>query len=338
MRIGVLGAGNWGRNIVRTIAELGVLDVVADPSDACLKASEAVAKGARLVRDAAEVLRDPRVDAVAIATPAETHSRVALDAIAAGKDVFVEKPLALRVEDGMRVVEAARKAKRILMVGHLLEYHPAFLELRRLVAAGELGTLRYVHSTRLSLGKVRREENVLWSFAPHDIAMILRLVGELPFEVATAGGAYVQPNIADTTVTQLLFDNGVRAHVYVSWLHPFKEQRLVVVGSKRMAVLDDVAVEHKLVLHDQRVELRDGELNYVRGSGTPIPVATGQPLRAELEQFVQCVERRTNPLTDGPSAMRVLSVLQAAQRSLITNGQPVPLSPPSWAGAQEGDA
>ena len=171
--------------------------------------------------------------------------------------MFVEKPLALTYEQGVELVGLARQKDRILMVGHVLEYHPAILKLRELIGAGELGKLRYIYSNRLSLGKIRREENILWSFAPHDVAVILRLTGSLPFQVIACGGNYVQPNIADVTVTNLLFDNGVRSHIYVSWLHPFKEQRLVVIGDKKMASFDDV--NKKLVLYDQRVDVDKGE-------------------------------------------------------------------------------
>jgi len=181
----------------------------------------------------------------------------------------------------------------------------------------------YIYSNRLSLGKVRREENILWSFAPHDVAVILRLMGSLPFQVAAYGGNYVQPNIADVTVTQLLFDNGVRAHIHVSWLHPFKEQRLVVVGSQQMASFDDVA--KRLVLYDQRVELKAGEPVPVQGRGAEVPFASDEPLRLECQAFLEALHTRRSPFTDGPSGLRVLKVLQAAQRSLIMNGEPVQL-------------
>ena len=188
---------------------------------------------------------------------------------------------------------------------------------------GALGKVYYIYSNRLSLGKVRREENILWSFAPHDVAVIVRLMGNLPFQVAAYGGSYVQPNIADVTVTQLLFDNGVRAHIHVSWLHPFKEQRLVVVGSQQMASFDDVA--KRLVLYDQRVELKAGEPVPIQGHGEEVPFASDEPLRLECQAFLEALHTRRPPLTDGPSGLRVLKVLQAAQRSLIMNGEPVQL-------------
>ena len=185
------------------------------------------------------------------------------------------------------------------------------------------GNVRYIYSNRLSLGKIRREENILWSFAPHDVAVILRLVGSLPFQVVATGGSYVQPNIADVTVTNLLFDNGVRAHIHVSWLHPFKEQRLVVIGNRKMASYDDVA--KKLVLYDQRVDVKDGEPIPVKGDGEEVSFAADEPLRLECEAFLRAVITRETPLTDGKSGYRVLRVLQAAQRSLVMNGEPVSL-------------
>jgi predicted dehydrogenase len=209
------------------------------------------------------------------------------------------------------------------MVGHILEYHPGILKLRELIAADELGKVRYVYSNRLNLGKVRREENILWSFAPHDIAIIIRLLGAMPLQVVATGGAYIQPNICDVTVTQLLFDNRVAAHIFVSWLNPFKEQRLVVVGSKRMATFDDV--KRELVLHDQRVDLKEGEPIPMRGDGKRIEYAPDEPLRLQCLAFLEAIKTRQPPISDALSALRVLRVLQAAQRSLITQGHPVQL-------------
>ena len=209
------------------------------------------------------------------------------------------------------------------MVGHVLEDHPGILKLRQLVASGDLGKVSYIYSNRLSLGKIRREENILWSFAPHDIAVILRLVGQFPFEVVACGGTYISPNIADITVTNLLFDNGVRAHIFVSWLHPFKEQRLVVVGSKKMASFDDVA--KKLIIYNQHIDWTNGHPTPVSHAGEEIPFQSDEPLRNECLAFLTAVSSRRAPLTDGESAVAVLKVLQAAQRSLMTNGQTVAL-------------
>lgn len=323
-QIAVFGCGAWGGNIVRTLNTMGCLRAVVDPSPAGQEKARSLAPEAKILSSFDQVLADPEIQAVMIATPAETHYAVASAAIAAGKDVFVEKPLTVQVKDAQELVAQAKAADRILMVGHLLEYHPAILKLRELVTSGELGKIYYVISNRLNLGKIRTEENALWSFAPHDIAVILRLVGAMPFEVVATGGCYVSPNIADVTVTQLLFDNGVRSHVFVSWLHPFKEQKLVIVGSKKMASFDDV--NKKLLLYDQRVDWKQGQPVPVKGEGTEVEYPDDEPLRQECEHFVNCVANRTRPLTDGENGLRVLQVLHAAQRSLATNGNPVRLT------------
>lgn len=322
-RVAVIGSGYWGKNLVRNFRELGVLAAVCDVTEAGRATARELAPDVPILGDVGELLAREGIDAVAIATPAETHHELAGAALAAGLDVFVEKPLALTYEDGARMVAAAEAGGRILMVGHVLEYHPAIAELKRLVDSGELGRVRYIYSHRLSLGKIRREENALWSFAPHDIAIILRLLGNTPFQVTATGGSYVTPNIADVTVTDLLFDDGVRAHIFVSWLHPFKEQRLVVIGDKRMASFDDVSKQ--LVLYDQRVELREGQPVPVKGEGRQVPFDAAEPLRLECQAFLDAVATRRPPLTDGESGLRVLKVLQAAQRSLVMNGEPVAL-------------
>lgn len=322
-RVAVIGSGYWGKNLVRNFRELGALAAVCDVTEAGRATARELAPDVPILGDVGELLAREGTDAVAIATPAETHHELAGAALAAGLDVFVEKPLALTYEDGARMVAAAEAGGRILMVGHVLEYHPAIAELKRLVDSGELGRVRYIYSHRLSLGKIRREENALWSFAPHDIAIILRLLGNTPFQVTATGGSYVTPNIADVTVTDLLFDDGVRAHIFVSWLHPFKEQRLVVIGDKRMASFDDV--NKQLVLYDQRVELREGQPVPVKGEGRQVPFDAAEPLRLECQAFLDAVATRRPPLTDGESGLRVLKVLQAAQRSLVMNGEPVAL-------------
>lgn len=294
--------------------------MVCDTTPPGRATAKALAPQAEVVPSIEAVLGSP-VPGVVIATPAETHYTLVKQAFEAGKDVFVEKPLALTYEQGADLVRLAEACERILMVGHVLEYHPAILCLDNLIQQGVLGKVHYIYSNRLSLGKVRREENILWSFAPHDVAVIVRFMRSLPFQVAAHGGSYVQPNIADVTVTQLLFDNGVRAHIHVSWLHPFKEQRLVVVGSRKMASFDDVA--KRLVLYDQRVELKEGEPIPIQGHGEEVPFACEEPLRRECQAFLEALHTRRPPLTDGPSGLRVLTVLQAAQRSLIMNGEPV---------------
>lgn len=326
-QVAVVGCGYWGKNLVRNMRDLGALAMVCDVTEAGRTLAQQIAPTATVVPDQEAVLSSD-VDGVVIATPAETHYELALRCLAAGKDVFCEKPLALNYSDGFEMVQQASNLGRILMVGHVLEYHPAIERLLELVRNGSLGKVRYIYSNRLSLGKVRREENALWSFAPHDIAVILRLVGDLPFQIVACGGSYLQPNIADVTVTQLLFDNGVRAHIFVSWLHPFKEQRLVIVGSHHMASFDDVAKE--LILYDQRVDVANGEPLPVRHEGKRIPFPDEEPLRRECQAFLDAVATRRVPLTDGASGLRVLKVLQAAQRSLVMNGEPVTLPFEEW--------
>lgn len=321
VKIAVVGSGYWGKNLVRNMNELKALGAIVESSPAARSKAQELAPTVPVFGDLEEVLKDKNISGVMIATPAETHYAVAKKALEAGKDVFVEKPLTIDIGQSVELVKLAQKCQRLLMVGHLLEYHPAIAKISELIHAGELGDVRYLISNRLNLGKIRTEENALWSFAPHDIAVILRLVGTMPFEVVATGGSYVTPNIADVTVTQLLFDSGVRAHIFVSWLHPFKEQKLVVVGSKKMISFDDISKE--LILHDQRVVWEHGQPIPVKGEGTKVAFAKDEPLRLECQHFLDCIEKRTTPLTDGESGLRVLRILTGAQRSLVTNGTPV---------------
>ena len=320
-----MGAGAWGRNIVRTLGELGHLAAVCDPSAACLEAARKLVgdqgRGIRWTSRAEEVLNDPEIAGVMVATPAETHYALGEKVLAAGKDLFVEKPLTVDVTEGEKLVKAADSAKRLLMVGHLLEYHPAILMLHKMIQGGELGEIRYVMSHRLNLGKIRTRENALWSFAPHDISVILRIASKMPFEVISTGGAYVSPNIPDITLMQMLFDNGVRAHIYVSWLHPFKEQKLVVLGSKKMASFCDITKQ--LILYDQRVEWKEGQPVPVKGDGQKVEFCKAEPLAEECRHFVECIRTRATPRTDGRKGLEVLSLLHAAQKSLSTNGKQV---------------
>ncbi|MBM4044820.1 MAG: Gfo/Idh/MocA family oxidoreductase [Planctomycetes bacterium] len=330
IKIALIGCGYWGKNLARNFAQLDSLSLICDPCESGRDLAVRTVPACPVTGDLDDVLRADDIPAVAVAAPAETHFDIVHQCLEAGKDVFVEKPLALTYEEGVHLVRLAERGRRILMVGHVLEYHPGILRFRELISAGELGKVRYIYSNRLSLGKIRREENILWSFAPHDIAIILRLIGQMPFEVSACGGAYLQGNIPDVTVTNLLFDNGVRAHIFVSWLHPFKEQRLVVIGSRKMASFDDV--NKKLILYDQRVEINNGGTpTPIKGDGQEVAYASSEPLRAECEAFLDAIATRTPPLTDGASGLRVLRVLQMAQRSLITNGARVAVAEEAYA-------
>ena len=327
-RVAVVGVGYWGKNLARNFAQLGALHTVCDGHAPTLEKIAAQHRPVRATQRYEDVLREPEIAGVVLATPAARHYEHARAALLAGKDVFVEKPLALNERDGRALLELARERERILMVGHVLEYHPAVRLLMELVARGELGALRYVYSNRLNLGKVRTEENILWSFAPHDISIILSLLGADPEVVTASGGEYLTHGVADVTVSNLAFPNGVRAHIFVSWLHPHKEQRLVVVGERKMAVFDDTAREGKLKLYDKGIEQKSGVLVVRQTAETTLFFDESEPLRLECEAFLQAIADRKPPRTDGVNGLRVLRVLAACQASLEQGGAPVKLGAP----------
>ena len=263
-----------------------------------------------------DLLGTSPIKAVVIATPAENHFDLVKQALLAGKDVFVEKPICLSVEGGQELVNLAKAHHRILMVGHLLWYHPAVLKLKQLIEGGELGRVQYIYSNRLNLGKIRREENILWSFAPHDISVILGLLGEMPHAVTAQGGNYLHQDIADVTVSLLSFPSGVRAHIFVSWLHPFKEQKLVVVGDRKMAVFDDTEKKDKLLLYPHSINWKNNIPVPTRAEAQPVSIDLEEPLKAECLHFLECVRNRMNPRTDGREGLRVLEVIQQCEESL----------------------
>lgn len=319
VRVAVVGCGYWGKNLVRNFAELGALEALVDVHQPNVDALIARHGGRSCSFEAA--LADPGIEAVVIATPAALHHSLAKQALQAGKHIFVEKPLALELSEANELCALAERLDRRLMVGHLLQYHPVFLELKRLVSDGHLGRLQYVYSNRLNLGKVRREEDVLWSFAPHDLSMILSIVGSEPEKVEAVGGYYLDESIADVTTTHLAFPGGERAHVFVSWLHPFKEQKLVVVGSDAMAVFDDgEAWDRKLLLYPHTVEWKDSIPVPTKADAVPISVPQEEPLRQECRHFLDCVRTGETPRTDGHEGLRVLSVLARASESLRASG------------------
>jgi len=329
MRIAIIGAGYWGVNLVRVFHQLGVLGWICDFSIERLAKLAEQYHDVKMESSLDAILDDPAVDAVVIATPAERHYEMARKSLLAGKDVYVEKPLTLRCDEAEALTILAERQKRILMVGHLLEFHPAITKLSELIEQGELGRLEYVYSNRLNLGKVRREENALWSFAPHDISVILFLLRQMPIQVTATGGTYLQPNIADVTVSTMLFDRGVRAHLFVSWLHPYKEQKLVVVGERRMAVFDDVRKTEKLQLYDKKIDLVNGQFVTEKPAAQTVTFSPDEPLLLECRHFLECMRTRQTPKTDGHDGWRVLRVLEASQRSLNMNGEPVQMEP-TW--------
>ncbi len=309
--VAVVGCGYWGKNLVRNFAELDALAAVVDP-DPATAAREAEKYGVQAL-SYEDALAHPDVSGVAIAAPAELHADLALKAFAAGKHVYVEKPIALTIAEGEKMKAAASEAGRVLMVGHLLQYHPAFIALLGAVRDGVLGDLRYAYSNRLSLGKFRVEENALWSFAPHDVSMLLALFGEEPETVTGRGGAYVTPGIEDECRLDLTFAGGKRAHVFASWLHPFKEHRLVVVGEKAMAVFEDSAQgAEKLRLYKHTIDASGHTPVPTKADAEPIPYGTDEPLRSECAHFLDCCATGATPRTDADEALRVLKVLVKA--------------------------
>jgi UDP-2-acetamido-3-amino-2,3-dideoxy-glucuronate N-acetyltransferase len=321
-QVAVFGCGFWGRNLVRNFHSLGALQSVCDVREEPLLSARQQ-YGVQTSRDLNAVLEDERIDAVVIAAPAVDHFTLARKSLLAGKDVFVEKPLSLHSRDGRDLVTLARARNRILMVGHILEYHPAIQALKTLIQEGELGKIQYIHSSRLNLGKLRTEENILWSFAPHDISAILYLLGESPTRASAQGGSYLNPPLVDTTLSTLDFASGVKAHIFVSWLHPFKEQKLAIVGSRRMAVFDDVQPENKLTLYSHHINWVDRKPIAERDGGKVVAISNAEPLRVECEHFLECIKNRQRPRTDGESALRVLEILEACEHSLRESGVPV---------------
>ena len=318
-QVACIGAGYWGTNLIRNFYDLHALSWIceADPERRAQCAS--TYPTTKCTDKVEHVLADPAVMGVVIATPAETHSDLVRQALLAGKDVFVEKPLCLSATEGQKLTSLALEKQRILMVGHLLWYHPAILKLKEFVEQGELGRIRYIYSNRLNLGKFRREENILWSFAPHDVSVILGLVGEMPEAISAQGGSYLHNQIADVTVSLLSFPSGVKAHIFVSWLHPFKEQKLIVVGDRKMAVFDDMEKENKLLLYPHSIDWKNHVPVANRAEAQPVSLTHGEPLRAECLHFLECIHSRRTPRTDGQEGLRVLTVLQQCQDALMGN-------------------
>ena len=321
IKVGVAGLGYWGPNLARNFAAIGGCEL-AWLCDASQTACEKLARtfpSARVTADLQDLLEDPELDAVVLATPVPTHAELAVRVVSAGKHCFVEKPLATTAADVERAVVAAERAGKILMVGHLLEYHPAVDRLKELLDAGELGDLYYVYGNRLNLGKLRADENALWSLGAHDVSVVLALIGEEPVECLAHGSSYVRDGVEDVVFCYLRFASGAVAHLHLSWLDPHKERRLTVVGSKRMATFDDMQIEGKLTVYDKGFDEDSrswGE--YIARSGDTFSPSVGnvEPLRLECEHFVQCIRTGQTPRSDGHSGLRVVRVLEQLQRSL----------------------
>lgn len=319
--IAVIGAGHWGKNLVRNFHDLGGLYAVCDKN--LTHAKKMASQYSCLSLDWGQVLENKVIEAVVIAAPAAFHYTLCKEALMAGKHVFIEKPLALQVANAQEIYEIAKEKKRCLMVGHLLQYHPVFLELQRIVKDGQLGRLQYIYSNRLNLGKIRREEDILWSFAPHDISMILSLVDENPEDVDAQGSYYLHESIADVTTTHMKFPSGVHAHVFVSWLHPYKEQKLIVVGDKGMVVFDENQPwDKKLGLYRHHIEWKDDLPVPNKADIDYIPVPEKEPLKEECRHFMSCINDGLTPKTDGREGLRVLKVLELASHKLKEKIEP----------------
>jgi predicted dehydrogenase len=321
VRVGVVGLGYWGPNLARNMAALPGVELAwcCDASDERRERLAPTHRSTRFTADLDDLLADAALDAIVLATPVPTHAELARRVLAAGKHCFVEKPLAQSTADAQAVVDAAREADRILMVGHLLEYHPGVRLLKQTLDSGELGQPLYIYGNRLNLGQLRSDENALWSLGAHDVSVVLALAGEEPSELSARGECYMREGVEDVVFGFLRFPSGLAAHLHLSWLDPHKERRFTVVGSKRMATFDDMELERKLTIYDKGFdEKADSYGEYITRAGeirSP-RVPNSEPLRLECEHFVQCIREGTLPLSDGESGLRVVRVLEALQREL----------------------
>jgi predicted dehydrogenase len=326
IRVGVVGLGYWGPNVARNLAAIDGSELAwcCDADAGVREHWSAALPDTRFTADLDELLADESLDAIAVTTPVPTHAPLAERVLAAGKDCFVEKPLAQAAAEAERLCGLADEGKRVLMVGHLLEYHPGVVMLAEMVDSGELGDTYYMYSQRLNLGKLRADENALWSLGAHDVSVMLALAGATPAEVTAHGSSFVREGVEDVVFAHMRFDSGLAAHLHLSWLDPHKERRITVVGSKRMATFDDMALEHKLTIYDKGFDPdADSYGEYItRSAGTRSPaISNREPLRLECEHFVECVRTRERPRSDGRSGLRVVRVLEALQASLEGGGE-----------------
>lgn len=320
LSVAVIGAGYWGKNLVRNFHQLGVLKTVCDADSKIRKQIAKDYPETLVVSKEKEIFDDKSIDAVVIAAPAITHYNLAMEALNSGKHVFVEKPLALTYEEGRKLVDVASKKGKTLFVGHILHYHGAVIKLKEMIRNGKIGRLQYIYSRRLSLGKIRREENILWSFAPHDISLILSIVGESPCYTDAVGNNFLHAQIPDVTMTNLKFPSGIGAHIFVSWLNPFKEQRLVVIGSQGMLVFDDTQpLDEKLVLFPHTINWKNGVPTPEKAEAVAIKLSSDEweePLKAECKAFLKAIATGHLPLTSGEEGLRVLKILEICQQSI----------------------
>jgi predicted dehydrogenase len=326
VRVGVVGLGYWGPNLARNFDRLPGAELawICDGSEEALERWGRQFPDARRASDLDELLSDDALDAVVVATPVPTHADLTRRTLEAGKHCFVEKPMAQSVADAEQVVAAAEESGKVLMVGHLLEYHPGVEKLKEVVEAGELGDIHYIYGNRLNLGKLRADENALWSLGAHDVSVVLHLVDEEPSEMRAFGESYMREGVEDVVFCFLRFPSGVVAHLHLSWLDPHKERRFTVVGSKRMATFDDMSLERKIEIYDKGFDqdfasygeyiVRSGDIHSPR-------ISNEEPLRIECGHFVESIVEGREPRSGAASGLRVVRVLEALQRSLEETGR-----------------
>ncbi|MCH8125870.1 Gfo/Idh/MocA family oxidoreductase [candidate division KSB1 bacterium] len=334
IKFGQIGVGNWGKNLLRNFDNHPDTNLIAvsDVSKEILAAVGRQYPSVQLLENAQNLIQHPETEAVIIATEPVTHYKFALEALKAGKHVFVEKPMTLVPKESESLVELAKKNNRILMVGHILEYHPAYRKAKELMDSGELGAVHYMYSTRVNLGIIRKDENALWSLAPHDISIALMFMQNLPIQVACTGQSFLQPGIEDVVFLTMHFSHQRMAHVHCSWLDPHKVRKLTVVGSKKMVVVDDMEANEKVRIYDKGVEKKPKYANYsemltLRNGDIQIPrLEMKEPLRLECDQFIKSIRSGKNPPSDGKDGHMVVKILAAADKSLKNGGKPIKIS------------
>jgi UDP-2-acetamido-3-amino-2,3-dideoxy-glucuronate N-acetyltransferase len=327
--IAIVGVGYWGKGLLRVFDQLGALKVFCDKDEDILAKRKKEYPGVMATTNFNEILRDRDIKGVVIATPAPTHYKLARKAIITGKDVLIEKPLALNLAEGEKLVKLAKKRKNILMVDHLFLYHPALLKIKEIVKKGRLGKIYHIHSTRLNFGIIRTEENALWSLSPHDISLIIEIIGNLPDEVNATSEAYLDNKILDTVRANLKFKkNKISANFFVSWLNPFKERKLIIVGSKAMLIFDDLSRD-KIMIHDYRIKWIKNKRNHIfkteaiKSVGKIVKITKKEPLIEVARDFLNSINTRQQPKANGEEACDVLRILEACQESIRNNGKSV---------------
>jgi predicted dehydrogenase len=329
VRVGMAGAGRWGRHLLRNFATLPGSDLrwICDPDTDVLAERAAAVPAARVTAAFEDMLSDPDLDAVVLATPVPTHHDLARRALEAGKHVFVEKPMTFSAAEARDLRDTVQRTGRTLMVGHLLRYHPGIVKLRELIDAGELGDVRYVYGNRVNLGTIRPDENALWSLGVHDVSVVLHLLGDEPDEVSARGECYVRPHVQDVVFGYIHFSTGQIGHLHLSWLDPDKLRRMTVVGTRKMAVFDDMAAEGKVTVHDKgEIRMPEGRISTHAGDIWSPRIDATEPLRLECEHFLECVQTGAEPRTGVDEGLRVVEVLEAMQTSLERGGETVSLA------------